>query len=66
MESIPILPLPTKVSSGLWYTLANDDTSPNSSSNNAGVTVVRGSEIGGRIACTTALAAPGSVESNLQ
>ena len=42
------------VSAGLWYTLAKVETSPSSSSNNAVVTVVRGIDIGGLCARTTA------------
>lgn len=47
-ESAPTLPRPTKVSDGLWYTLARLEISPSSSSSRAGATVVRGREIGGR------------------
>jgi hypothetical protein len=52
--SAPILPLPTNVSAGLWYTLARVDISPSSSSSTCGDTVILGGDIGGRIASTTA------------
>ena len=51
--SAPIRPRPTNVSSGLWYTLAREEISPISSSSNAGDTVVRWREIGGRCASMT-------------
>jgi hypothetical protein len=54
IESAPIRPFPTNVSAGLWYTLASDPISPMSSSRTAGETVVRGRDIGGRCAITTA------------